>query len=65
MSAKSAVVAGEIQGNVTIAERLELGEHSVVKGDITTEVLSIAPGARVNGMLTMGGKQEGVENVET
>lgn len=55
VSAKNAVVAGEIKGNVTITERLELGEHSVVEGDITTEVLSIAPGARVNGKLTMGG----------
>jgi cytoskeletal protein CcmA (bactofilin family) len=55
VSAKNAVVAGEIKGNVTVVEKLELGEHSIVEGDITTEVLSIAPGARVNGKLTMGG----------
>ena len=63
VSAKSAVVLGEIEGKVTVAERLELGERSVVKGDIITQVLSIAPGAQVNGMLTMGGGKmtEGVE----
>jgi len=59
VSAKNAVVAGYIKGNLTVSERLELGENSVVEGDITTEVLSIAPGASVNGKLTMGTRAPG------
>lgn len=54
VEAKSAVVAGEIVGNVSVDERLELQEHSLVQGDIETRVLSIAPGAKVNGHLKMG-----------
>ena len=67
VTAKSATVAGEIHGNVVVEDRLELGEHSVVKGNVTTQVLSVAPGAQVNGVLTMGGgtpKMEREEDVE-
>ncbi len=56
VSASSAVVAGEIQGNVRIAERLELLESSIVHGDVDCQTLSVAPGAKINGRLTMGGE---------
>ena len=54
VSALSAVVAGEVQGNIRISDRLELLETSRVHGDIEAQVLSIAPGAEVNGRITMG-----------
>ncbi|MBM5789928.1 polymer-forming cytoskeletal protein [Candidatus Parcubacteria bacterium] len=53
--ANSARVAGEIKGNITAVERLELLASSVVEGDIETADLSIASGARVNGKVMMGG----------
>ncbi len=54
VKAKSAIVAGEIVGHVSVDDRLELQEHSSVQGDIETNVLSVAPGAKVNGHLRMG-----------
>ncbi|MBI2485329.1 polymer-forming cytoskeletal protein [Candidatus Uhrbacteria bacterium] len=54
VSAKSAVIAGSVVGNLAVEERLELQEGSSVEGDIRTSILSIAPGARVNGHLAMG-----------
>jgi cytoskeletal protein CcmA (bactofilin family) len=49
VEAANAAVFGDIKGNVTIQERLELGASAVVEGDIVTKVLSIEPGAIVNG----------------
>lgn len=54
VSAMSAVVAGDVQGNIRAGERLDLLETSRVHGDIEAQVLSIAPGAVVNGRITMG-----------
>lgn len=55
VQAQSAVILGFLKGNLVVTGRLELGEHSVIEGDVTTQVLSVAPGARVNGKLSMGG----------
>ena len=55
VSARTAVVAGEIQGNIRISERLELLESCKVHGDIEAQVISMAPGAIVNGRITMTG----------
>lgn len=53
VTAKTAVVAGEVKGNLHAVERLELLSTSVVEGDIETANLSIASGAIVNGKITM------------
>ena len=55
VTAKTAVVAGEVKGNLHAVERLELLATSVVEGDIETANLSVASGAVVNGKITMGG----------
>ena len=57
VQAKTAVIAGTIMGNVEATESLELLESSHVQGDIQTLRLSIAPGATVNGKITMGKKE--------
>ena len=49
VEATNAVVRGEVNGNVTISENLELGSAASIEGDITTKVLSIEPGAVLNG----------------
>jgi len=51
-----AVVAGEISGNLTVKGKLELLASSRVDGDIEAEVLSVAPGAKINGRIIMNGK---------
>ena len=49
VEAANAVVRGEVKGNVTVVENLELGGAASIEGDITTKVLSIEPGATLNG----------------
>lgn len=61
VSALSAVVAGEVQGNLRVGERLDLLETSRVHGDVEAQVLSVAPGAVVNGKVTMGGAEAAAE----
>lgn len=45
VNAQSAVISGTVNGNVTVADRLELSESARVSGDLASKVLSIAPGA--------------------
>lgn len=54
VGAATAIVAGEIQGNLRVEDRLELLESSIIHGDVECRVLSVAPGATINGRLTMG-----------
>jgi len=54
VKAKSAVVAGEVVGNIFATEMLELLATSHVKGDIVTGRISVAAGAQVNGKVSMG-----------
>ncbi len=49
VEAANARVLGSVKGNVTIRENLELGESAAIEGDIVTKVLSIEPGAILNG----------------
>lgn len=49
VEAQNAIVGGEIKGNVTVRENLELGESAAVEGDIITKILSIEPGAVLHG----------------
>ena len=54
VSAANAIVAGEVKGNMTIGERLELEATAKVAGDVHTKVLVVASGAVINGKLAMG-----------
>jgi len=49
VEAANAVVAGQVKGNLTIQSNLELGATAVIEGDIVAKVLSIEPGAILNG----------------
>ena len=49
VEAANALVSGAIKGNITIQNNLELTASAVVEGDIVAKVLSIEPGAIVNG----------------
>jgi cytoskeletal protein CcmA (bactofilin family) len=66
VKAKSAVVAGEVVGNIFAADMLELLATSHVKGDIVTARISVAAGARINGKVSMeeGGSARGKKEAE-
>lgn len=49
VEADNASIAGEIQGNIIAHEKLEIAGTAKILGDIQTKILSISPGARLNG----------------
>jgi len=49
VEATNAIIRGQIKGNIAIQESLEIGETAMVEGDIATKIISIAPGAVING----------------
>lgn len=57
VKAKNAIVAGEIDGNAKIDEKLELLATAKINGDLETKILSVTPGAIINGKVAMHGGQ--------
>ncbi len=55
--AQSAFVAGEVTGNIVAENEIELTSTAKVKGDISTNLISIEKGARVNGKISMNSKK--------
>lgn len=66
VNAKSAVFSGNIQGELVVRENLELRETSSVLGNIKANGIAIFNGARIRGMLDIGGEIEemSIENEE-
>ncbi len=58
--AGSALIAGEVRGNMKVKESLELASTARILGDIEVKVLSVEPGAVIFGKIVMPGI-EGVE----
>lgn len=56
VKANDAVIAGTVEGNITIAKRLELKTTARVTGDVMCEVISVEAGAMVLGRMTAGRK---------
>jgi len=52
--ARSAEIAGRIEGNIEISEVLTLRPSAVINGDILTNKLVVEPGATFNGGCRMG-----------
>jgi len=63
VEAANAQVSGEIEGNVLIKNNLVIGSSATISGDISTKVLSIEPGAVLNGHCSVSSskKQEDSE----
>jgi cytoskeletal protein CcmA (bactofilin family) len=57
--AGSVVVAGEIEGNIEGAQRVELHQSGVVNGDIAAGSLTVADGARMRGRAEFGWNETG------
>ena len=53
VSAKVVVVLGEIKGNVSAAEKVDIRDQGTVDGDIKTKKLAIADGAHFRGSIDM------------
>lgn len=53
--AGNATISGNIKGNVKVGDRLDLSETAQVAGDIDCRVLSVAPGALIQGKVSMKG----------
>lgn len=49
VTAKSAVVHGKLEGNITASDRVDLKHSAVVTGDISTQRISIDEGAYFKG----------------
>jgi cytoskeletal protein CcmA (bactofilin family) len=59
--AKSVVILGEVTGNVTATEKVDLRDNGSVDGDIAAPRVAIAEGAHFRGSIDMqraGGKSE-------
>ncbi len=57
--AGAVVVAGEIEGNIEGAQRVELHQSGVVNGDISAGSLTVADGARMRGKAEFGWTESG------
>jgi cytoskeletal protein CcmA (bactofilin family) len=47
--ARTAVIAGELVGSLTVADRLEVGAAAVIRGRVSARSLAIARGAVIEG----------------
>lgn len=54
ITARNARIAGEVNGNVSVAERAELSATAKVRGDVQVRVLVMEAGAVLNGRCAMG-----------
>jgi cytoskeletal protein CcmA (bactofilin family) len=65
--AKSVVVLGEVTGNVTASEKVDIRDNGSVDGDIAAPRVAIAEGAHFRGSIDMqkaGGKSADAKPVE-
>jgi cytoskeletal protein CcmA (bactofilin family) len=53
ISARSAVLAGQVTGRIYIEDKLEISASAVITGEIVAKVLAIANGARIEGEVTV------------
>ncbi len=63
VKAKTAVIAGRVEGNVFVTESLDLLASSSITGDISAKTISVAPGAKINGRVSMQEAAQGVGSV--
>jgi cytoskeletal protein CcmA (bactofilin family) len=54
VKAESVVIAGEIEGNITDAKRVELLETGALTGDLKAGTLTVAAGSRMRGQVEFG-----------
>ena len=61
IAAKVVIVLGEVKGNVTASEKVDIRDHGTVNGDIITKKLAIADGAHFRGSIDMQQQADALE----
>lgn len=61
VEAANAVIDGKVKGNILIQDNLQVGASATIEGDIITKVLSIEPGAILNGHCSVSSGEKGIE----
>lgn len=56
--ARRVVIAGELEGNIEAAQRVEIVESGAMVGDVKAGTVTVAPGARMRGMVEFGWEGE-------
>ncbi len=64
IKAKNATVAGEVDGNLEVNQKIQLAKSAKVTGDINCQVLSIEEGAILQGNCNVGGEKTSVTEEE-
>lgn len=54
VKAGDAVIAGTVNGNVTVERRIDLKATAKITGDIVSESLAVDAGAKIGGKVTVG-----------
>lgn len=52
--ARRVIIAGELEGNIDAAQRVELVESGSMIGDVKAGTVTVAPGSRMRGMVEFG-----------
>jgi cytoskeletal protein CcmA (bactofilin family) len=59
ISAATVIVSGEVHGNISANQRVELLETGVINGDVKAAVLTVAAGSRMRGNADFGWADKG------
>jgi len=62
VSAAVVTVAGELQGNIIQAKRVELLDSGIIAGDVKAGSLTVAAGSRMRGQVEFGWEEKGSGN---
>ncbi|MFC5568689.1 polymer-forming cytoskeletal protein [Lysobacter yangpyeongensis] len=60
--ARKVIVAGELEGNIESAQRVELLASGVMVGDVKAETVTVAAGSRMKGQVEFGGDGKTTKN---
>ncbi|QNP40499.1 bactofilin family protein [Lysobacter solisilvae (ex Woo and Kim 2020)] len=60
--ARKVVIAGELEGNIEAAQRVELLASGVMVGDVKAETVTVAAGSRMKGQVEFGGDNKSAKN---
>ena len=60
--ARKVTIAGELEGNIESAQRVELLTSGVMIGDVKAETVTVAAGSRMKGNVEFGGEKSAGKN---
>ena len=59
--ASKVIIAGELEGNIEAAQRVELLDSGVLIGDVKAGTITVAAGSRMRGQMDFGWEDKGVK----